>query len=139
MSVELWKLRKEFLGEVPENMKPACISDNGSVNETENAGHFRLLKHPFTSPSKMPKGRLGTEVFQSEYLFHAGTEEMPANLSRNTGSKILPVCKGDRTSTNTVFRISGLSLSYIDIHYSRIKQHSALPKENAALNEHFRI
>lgn len=44
-------------------MKPACISDNGSAKETENAGHFRLLEHPFTSPSKMPKGSLGTEFF----------------------------------------------------------------------------
>lgn len=36
----------------------------------------------------MPMGRLGAEVFQSECLSHAGTEEMLANLSRSVGSKI---------------------------------------------------
>lgn len=115
-------------------MKPACISDNGSAKETENAGHFRLLEHPFTSPSKMPKGSLGTEVLQSDRLSHAETEEMPANLSRSVGSKILSICKGDRASTNTVFRISGLNLSHTDIHFSRIEQESVLPKGNATLN-----
>lgn len=82
----------------------------------------------------MPMGRLGAEVFKSEILSHAGTEEMLPNLSRSVGSKILPICKGERASTNTVFRISGLGLSYIDIHSSRIEQHSALLKGNATLN-----
>lgn len=58
---------------------------------------------------------------------------MPANLSRSVGSKIFPVCKRDRAFKNTVFRISGLGLSYIDIHSSRTEQHSALPKGNAML------
>lgn len=113
-------------------MKPACISDNGSAKETENVGHFRLLEHPFTSPSKMLKGSLGTEVFQSDHLSHAETEEMPANLSRSVGSKILSICKGDRASTNTVFRISGLSLSPLiftfpelnsNLHYQKGMHH----------------
>lgn len=54
-------------------MKPAYISDNGSAKKTENTGHFRLPKHHFMSPSEMAKGRLGAEVFKSEYLSCAET------------------------------------------------------------------
>lgn len=41
------------------------------------------------SPSKIAKCRLGTEVFQSEYLSYAKPEATPATLSRSVRSKIL--------------------------------------------------
>lgn len=59
----------------------------------ESAPCFRLLKHHFTSPSKMAKSRSATEVFQSEYLSHAEREETASTLSTSVESKILPVFK----------------------------------------------
>lgn len=37
--MKLRKLGKESLGEVPEDMKPACLSGNGSAKKTENIVH----------------------------------------------------------------------------------------------------
>jgi len=63
--------------------------------------------------------------FSSQNIFlKKKPEETPATLSRSVECKILSVCKADRAPTYTIFRISGLGLSKVDIGSSKIEHHS---------------
>lgn len=106
------------------------------LRKLKNTTHFRLPQHDFLSPSKIAKCRLRTEHFQSESLSYAKPEETPATLSRSVGSKIPAVCKVDKAPTNSIFPVSGLGLSKVNIGSSKIEQHSALLEEDVTLTKY---